>query len=577
MDAKYSHLSLQKIEENAELEGILFKMDNLCEQYLSAERKRDFLNPLHSLFWQSVMAMSVPFLKEENKESFALPPEVSEWINLGAVSPLLSEAYADNCATLQEKLPDDVQVYSEYQVYYLTDWIAEFHKKNIRLEYSLKIRNEVKAAQDALSKFPQMLKQYTDQRQRFLEKYPAAQEVVKISKRIDEKLNEYNDIQDKIQNARLITGKERERFVQLTEELNNLREVRAKEQIRASGKVPQQQLMSLDRAVENVIGRKKLLEKRLARAEEKYKSDISFRQNLPISKCKELLKDEIRRIRNMADLIGKRARLKQTSVMSGRAPLATRKAIIDEIENVLEIDSSLVDSGTISKKEFPVIIIIPAIGNGVYDFEANALLIPTRPIKELSQAVVTALVEYHLDSPKGARFKDSYRKLAKNKMLTSTIALRENLIKDYLDWITMEAKGYQVLDADTRRWFIENVAPAMFALRHPRRLGNMQASEAQEAIQQCEDLLRDEPDSYKLNFKLGMACWRVGSFAKANHSFVKAAEADPDSLDAVYNAALSCFKTGQKKKAGDLWKRYLSLDKASFWTLRVQKFLSAMR
>ena len=141
----------------------------------------------------------------------------------------------------------------------------------------------------------------------------------------------------------------------------------------------------------------------------------------------------------------------------------------------------------------------------------------------------------------------------------------------------MEAKGYLVLDADTRKWFIENIAPSMFALRHPRRLGNLAPSEAHALIDECQRIIEEDEGNFDANFKLGVAAWRVGNFYKANASFYKAVQIKPDSLDAVYNAAISSFKIGNKKKAMDLWRKYLSIDRSSFWTLRVQKFLSTTK
>lgn len=195
----------------------------------------------------------------------------------------------------------------------------------------------------------------------------------------------------------------------------------------------------------------------------------------------------------------------------------------------------------------------------------------------LTQAVATALIEYHLESESGNTFKESYLKLREGEGIYSSIKLRERMLRDYIAWVTLEAKGYQVLDQKTKQWFLENLAPTMFSLKFQRRLGDFTVAEGHEIIKAHEAHQPDDPKEYTEELRVGIAYWRIGLYEQANQAFSVALNINPESQDACYNVALSCFKLGLKQKAIEYWRAYLRLDKMSFWTVRVQKFLSTVR
>jgi len=365
--------------------------------------------------------------------------------------------------------------------------------------------------------------------------------------------------------------------VQLTDDLSNLRELRTREQQAISDKVPQHEMMRLDREIEEVITLKRILEENLNNAIDAYIKDAEFRANLTTASCRRIVRDEIRRLYNMEEIIGKRSRIKQCSVLTDSSTVTTSFQIVVAIEEILEIDSTLFPTSGKKQMKFPNILILPGVGDGIYDFQRHALLIPTRPLRGLFQAVATALIEHFLDTDAGMHFRDQYWGLRRNERITSSIKFRERMLGDYLAWLMYEARGYQVLDAETRKWFIEHVAPSKFSLKHLRRLGNFTVPDAHELIERCEQCFSDIEGDFDALFKLGLACWRVGQFEKASDSFVRASLLRPDSLDACYNAGLSCLKIGRLQKAMDYWKTYFLLDKGSFWMLRVREFINSVR
>jgi tetratricopeptide (TPR) repeat protein len=578
MSQKYPNLLIPDDLRAAEVEQNLLKMDELCSEYArDEERQKDILEALHSLYWQIFAALIPSFITEETKEEYAIPAEYNTFLNYGIISEKVSP---DFLRLIQPHAPSDEQekaMYAEYRIIHLADWMQTLHERTIKKKEKLRLEARLKKAHDDLIGYPARLQEAFSKRNAFREAYPLAAEVVKISEEIDARLPEYNEIKDKIELSQRISAEERTRYVKLTEQISTLRDYRAREQQAISDKVPQPLMMRLDREVESIIVLKGLLEKELVNAENAVKEDHAWRKEMTAAKCKEVMKEEIRRTRLLVELAARRSHVKPLSIFIGDQPVPQVKDIVDAIEEILEVDPNLLGRGPDSRGRFPSILIVPIFGDGIYDFEKNMLLIPTRSPKGLTQAVATALIEYHLETEAGNVFKQSYIELRKNEGIYSSIKLRERMLRDYIDWVTREANGYQVMDQKTKQWFIENVAPSMFSLKYPRRVGDFPIAEGHELIKKYETRPDEEKTDFVEEFRVGIAYWRLGQYDKAHSVFVRIFNMRPDSQDACYNVALSSFKTRQKQKAIEYWRAYLKLDKMSFWTVRVQKFLNTVK
>lgn len=577
MDRTYKHLLIDTKDLPKEADDILSKMDVLCKECAEVENPKEIIDSLHSSFWQSLTTILVSYITEETKENFIIPKSLERWVNFGLISDVVCPDH-EKVVCLDKEIPADKKdVYAEYKVFYLSDWLKKLYDHDLRLEKKQKLETDVKKAKKALEDYPASLERCMRRRDDFLSRFPEAKTVNEISHKIDTCLPEFSYIKDKIDHSKRVTTQERIRYVQLTEEITKLREWRAKEQQAISSKVPQHQMMRLDREIESIIMMKPDLQKRLDGAKKVLQDDLDWRDSITISNCREMLRESIRRVRTMSDLAARRSRGKPCSIMRHGGKIPSAVDIADAIENVLEIDPTLFTGTGGRHAKFPLILVVPAFGDGVFDFEFNVLMIPIFNSGGLLRSIATALIEFKLDSPVGNRFRESYLRLNKNKGVKSSMQVRDRLVKDYLDWVVKEANGYQVMDAETRKWFIETVAPSMFALKHPRRIGEFAAADAPTLIEEYDKRIEANPDDFDAHFRLGVVCWRIGNYAKASIAFRHAVELNSESADACYNAGMGAFKTGQKQKAINYWRKYLRVDKMSFWTTRVQKFLSTIR
>jgi len=580
MKKKFTNLLIK--EDNLPQSAFLplEKVNDLCWKFSKTEEteeKRQIMESMHSNYWQSVFEIIPALVTEETKEKYHIPEDLHKWINFGCVSDKLCPDY-EKMTNTQEDIPEELKdIFDEYKILYLNEWYENEHEKNIRVKHKIALENKLKKASEDLENYPLLIKECNRKRKAFLEKYPASHDVLKTSARIDECLPQYCFIKDKIERSQRITTEERINYVKLNDELNNLRELRTKQQQAINDRVPQNEMMQLDREVENTILLKTELEDNLKKAKAELAEDAEWRKSMNVLTCRELLREELRRIRIMTELAARRSHIRPSSIMRDTTPVPTPVSIVASIEDILEVDPTLFTKGGSKNVKFPSVLVIPVFGDGIYDFERNTLMVPTRSPHGLLRAVATSLIEYHLDSESGSHFRESYLELRKSEGIYSSIQLRERMVRDYLEWVTLEAKGYQVLDEKTKKWFIENVAPGMFSLKHPRRLGEFPVADAFSLIDKYEDAIKENDNNFDAHFMLGIVYWRIGEYGKSNISFVRSSELDPSSEDACYNAAISSFKTGQKQKAIDYWRKYLSLDKASFWTVRTQKFLTTVR
>lgn len=575
MSKEYPYLHIPDDDLPSDLAGVLAKMDALCEDLAQDAAQRKNLDELNSLFWQFLTAYIPTRIQEETKETLSIPADLEEFIDYGFISDRVCPNAKSFLHEIKQKIKTEK---TEYEIITFSGWIKKTYERLLRLEAKRRIDEEVRHVEEEFAAFPALLETCHQRRQEFKDKYPRALKVLQISEEIDERLPTYFDIKKKIDLGLRITAAERVEYVRLSEEITKLRQYRAKEQQAISTFVPQYELMRLDREIEEIVASKREVEERLEKARQAQAADREFRKDLSVSVCREKIREELRRLRSITEMIGRRARVKASSILVDAERIPTPQAIAEALEEILEVDQTIFLRDPYHARKFPLIVIIPAFGDGTYDVEHNVFYVPVRSLKGILQTLSTAFIEYHLDSQSGTGFRKSYLALNKNKNVNSSIQLRDAIVRDYIGWVTLEAKGYQVLDQETRAWFIEHVAPPMFALKHPRSLSmeTLPIGEVHSFVEKYEARKEEDTQSAEDLLAVGVAYWRTRQYIKANYIFMQAIKRDPNSKDACYNAALSCFKIGQKAKARDYWKKYLSLDKVSFWTVRVQKFLSTV-
>lgn len=195
---------------------------------------------------------------------------------------------------------------------------------------------------------------------------------------------------------------------------------------------------------------RRLKEKRERLAEKfKGKGDAELRMEL---------QDNFKKKRMFVEMGARRSRLHPSALY---AESITPPIAFAEISGFLTTFAAL-DPGLFSSRRFrvhgyPRIAIMPGRGNGVYDWEDHALLFPLCPASTPERSVAQALALLRWDADDDRDLKDTYATLKDNRG-KSIAGLQESFCKEYLVWLTKEAKGYRVLPKDSYNWFNWKIA-----------------------------------------------------------------------------------------------------------------------
>lgn len=195
---------------------------------------------------------------------------------------------------------------------------------------------------------------------------------------------------------------------------------------------------------------RRLRDKRERLAEKlKSKSDAERRMEL---------QDNFKNKRMFVEMGARRSRLHTSALY---AESVTPPLTFAEISRYLAEFSAL-DPGLFASRRFrvhgyPRICIMPGRGNGVYDWEDHALLFPLCPASTPERSVAQALGLLRWDADDDRDLKDTYGALKDNRG-KSIVGLQEDFCKEYLVWLTKEAKGYRVLSKESYNWFHWKIA-----------------------------------------------------------------------------------------------------------------------
>ncbi len=170
------------------------------------------------------------------------------------------------------------------------------------------------------------------------------------------------------------------------------------------------------------------------------------------------LQDNFKQKRMFVEMGARRSRLHTSALY---AESVTPPITFAEISRYLAEFSAL-DPGLFASRRFrvhgyPRVCVMPGRGDGVYDWEDHVLLFPLCPTSTPERSVAQALGLLRWDADDDRDLKDTYGALKDNRG-KSIVGLQEDFCKEYLVWLTKEAKGYRVLAKESYNWFHWKIA-----------------------------------------------------------------------------------------------------------------------
>lgn len=172
------------------------------------------------------------------------------------------------------------------------------------------------------------------------------------------------------------------------------------------------------------------------------------------------VRKEIEYLRDLIKLSSKRSHAENRSILSSTDKPITIAHLTEAIDRVIEFDPNIFKNDRINILGQPQILLIPGSGNTVYDWKNNKLIVPLIPISgNYMASIATGFIEYRLDADEEKKLITSYNSIPEMKTIKSIIQLRQNLMKDYIIWMTSEYSGYRILAKNTKEWFEREIAP----------------------------------------------------------------------------------------------------------------------
>lgn len=296
------------------------------------------------------------------------------------------------------------------------------------------------------------------------------------------------------------------------------------------------------------------------------------------------LLQELGNVRGLLRLCAKYARLSPCAVpVVPKTVPVDPASLLEALKEVERFDPQLFANQGVKRFGKPSILLAPGVGVGAYDPDRNRFVIPQyTPLSPL-ESVANAVVLYRLDADAAYNdrrwFKSYQSEIKEYQSLRSNLKLRQLLHRDYLAWVTREARGEQVLSREVREWFEANVAPAKDEPMIPREYRGLGARQLKGKLDEVE---RGQPSGER-SFRAALLRWMLDPGneealkTKVLPQLDEAMRLAPENLDCVYSAATLYRKARLFAPAIDCFQRYAANAPKSWWTHKAVELCGSCR
>lgn len=254
----------------------------------------------------------------------------------------------------------------------------------------------------------------------------------------------------------------------------------------------------------------------------------------------------------------------------------------DAADHLLRFDPRLIDNPLAARFGAPDLLLAPGVGDGVFDASRNRWIIPQRCTGSAIASMAHAAILYRLnvDSREMANtLLSSYREgIPANHSLRSNLKLRTALIRDYIAWMNSEALGEETLPREKREWFEQHIAPDK---TQPWLPPEYRALNARQLVQTRTDL-EARAKSADQQYRLGAIAWLLASnseegMAKAAGLFESAAQLEESHRAALYSAGAANMHLKQFQKAINAFRIFTELAPKGWWARKAVEMCARCR
>ncbi|MCA8913401.1 MAG: hypothetical protein KDB82_17005 [Planctomycetes bacterium] len=244
----------------------------------------------------------------------------------------------------------------------------------------------------------------------------------------------------------------------------------------------------------------------------------------------------------------------------------------DAMQRMLRFDPRLIDNPLAARFGPPELLLAPGIGDGVFDASRNRWVVPQRCTRSAAESLAHAAVLYRLEIDSKEMKKAllaSYREsIPANRNVRANLKLRTNLIRDYINWMTLETFGEEVLSRETREWFERHIAPNKNEPWQPPEYRGMNEYQLKAELKELDELVESADHEYRI----GVLEWML---AREDEQAIRervlprldrAITLDADFPAPVYSAAILRMHLKDFQKAIAGFRRFTELVPRSWWS-----------
>ena len=254
----------------------------------------------------------------------------------------------------------------------------------------------------------------------------------------------------------------------------------------------------------------------------------------------------------------------------------------DAVDHLLQFDPRLIDNPLAARFGPPDLLLAPGVGDGVFDASRNRWIVPQRclggPVVSLAHAAI--LYRLNVDSKEMSNtLLSSYREgIPANRGIRSNLKLRTALIRDYIRWMSTEAVGEEGMERETREWFEQHIAPDKTQPWLPSQYRTLNARQ----LTQNRAELETKPPSPDQQHRLGAITWLLANgdeegVQRALGYFEKAIQLAPDHRAGTYSAATASMHLKKFQQAITHFRRFTELSPTGWWARKAVELCGRCR
>ncbi|MDR0306934.1 MAG: hypothetical protein LBI42_08885 [Chitinispirillales bacterium] len=464
------------------------------------------------------------------------------------------------------------------QVRLATQWIKELVQKTREGEEQGRLHQDIAAVEEDNKKVQnEILRLRGERRKRIMAMYanaPEAGKSVDNLEAVDDRLFESIKQKKAIAAGAFLSADQKREYVKQQMELQKkLDQVTSYISMLPDKEGGPAEIKKLVKQMEELFNRSAEIGMKLNKLSEKLIEVQKMQTRVPVSEIENKVTGEIDYMRDLTRLAARRIGLDAFPLVRSEDKVFSLSSLNASLNQITEFDPHIFHNGRVPLFGRPYVLLMPGIGNGVFDYKNNCIILPViAPGGNFMASLSTGIIDYRLDADEDKTLLTSYNQLPDLKNVRSIIQLKANLTKDYITWMTSEYKGFRILSKEAKNWFEYEVGPSKNDIYTPLEfqsyvMSSIEFKKLLDGIEErLKDLGEDEAGSPEDLWAGALLYYQQGKNDKSCVLLEKLVKVQPDNLMAWYNLGFIAMKLMNRTLAKGAFEEFCRKDTQSWWS-----------